>query len=188
MPKNGNPFPLLTALAEYPLPTIEELSPKPAHVLAIDEQLLANLPVDPFDVARTRKRRIVVDEVARALAPADSTMEVYAGDLQEVLDSEAAMVAVAPVLTPIPFASPAAVQVSEVHTSQASQSGRSGTRFLRVGAFAVAAVMAVLGGSAAAVASTPAKLSVGALRHAEVNVRTHAPKLPGHSTSPIVRK
>jgi hypothetical protein len=156
-----------------PSPRIAELSPRPPTVLSIDEQLLASMPIDPFDVARTRKRKTMADEVARVVLSADTTLEVDALELQDVCDSDAAMVAVAPILTPVPFASPAAYQY--VQDVRATGSARTGSRFLRFGTFAIAAVFAVLGGSALAIAATPAQKTPSERRHVDGLVRTKLP-------------
>jgi hypothetical protein len=173
--RNPSSNPLLASLLEYPLPTIAELSPRPSPVLSIDAQLLANIPIDPFDVARTRKRRAVADEAAQVVlhvaSVADTTMEVDTVDLQEVHDSESAMVAVAPILTPVPFASPAMYASSE----HLSGSATTGSRFLRMGAFAVAVVLAIATGGSLAVVATPAQKSPAARRQMDNVIRTKLP-------------
>ncbi len=148
-------WPLLSP-AEYPRTTIAEapafrdaMVGSPLLALPIDEAWLRSMPVDPFDVARTKRRVVVTAEAASKLvareAPqpgADRTEELDASCVLEVLDAvvEAArpeprraatvaprvvrdtfapvalgthvaaegeaLVAVPPMLTPVPFTTP----------------------------------------------------------------------------------
>jgi hypothetical protein len=180
-------------MGEYPLPTIAELSPKPpstARVLNIDDALMNSMPVDPFDVARTRKRAVLGTDAAQRLLSVsivDVTQEVYASEL--IVESEPAMVAVAPILTPVPFATPyeADPQSSEqvfATEVQAVSSVVPSSRSVRLqlGAFAIASLIAIGGGSAMGIASTPALLRPTSVRTATNDVRTlkKASHVQGH--------
>jgi hypothetical protein len=182
-PGNTRSWTLLAAMGEYPLPTIAELSPKPpsTRVLTIDDALMNSMPVDPFDVARTRKRSVLgADAAQRLLSPsiADVTQEVHVSELEVI---EPAFVAVAPILTPVPFATPYeqepqsseqvfATEVAQPAVRTASSGSRA--RHLRLGAFAVASLLAMGGGSAMGVVSTPALLRAPVVRIASSDVRS----------------
>lgn len=102
-------WPLLSP-AEYPRTTIAEapafrdaMVGAPLLALPIDEAWLRSVPVDPFDVARTKRRVVITAEAAAQLISreavqvgADRTEELDASCVLEVLDSVPAAVVAAP--------------------------------------------------------------------------------------------
>lgn len=114
-------WPLLSP-AEYPRTTIAEapafrdaMVGAPLLALPIDEAWLRSVPVDPFDVARTKRRVVITAEAAAKLVSreaiqvgADRTEELDASCVLEVLDAvEAEVGPVAAAPAPAPAVEPA---------------------------------------------------------------------------------
>ncbi len=114
-------WPLLSP-AEYPRTMIAEapafrdaMVGAPLLALPIDEAWLRSVPVDPFDVARTKRRVVVTAEAAAKLISreavqvgADRTEELDASCVLEVLDAVEAAAVVVPAAAPAPIAARAA--------------------------------------------------------------------------------
>ncbi|NOU30124.1 MAG: hypothetical protein HOO96_19655 [Polyangiaceae bacterium] len=113
-------WPLLSP-AEYPRTMIAEapafrdaMVGAPLLALPIDEAWLRSVPVDPFDVARTKRRVVITAEAAAKLISreaaqvgADRTEELDASCVLEVLDAVEAEVVVAPAAAAAVVAEPA---------------------------------------------------------------------------------